>query len=153
MEGFGFKLGIRAVSFAMLACSTNVLATTGMPKATDSLSFIPTLASLIVVIFAIFAMAFVAKRFNLGISGNRSIKVVSALSLGTRERVVVIEVAGKQHLLGVTSQQVNHLFELEQPLDESSGDSTSETTSFSNQDPLTFQKLLKGFKNQKGPKE
>lgn len=141
------SIGRSAITVALWGFSTSALAT--MPKATDSLSFVPALASLVVVIIAIFALAFVAKRFNLGISGNRAIKVVSALSLGTRERVVVIEVAGKQHLLGVTAQQVNHLFELEQPLDESA----AEPTPFAKQDPMTFQKLLQGFKNQKGSKE
>ena len=35
---------------------------------------------------------------------------------GTRERVLVIDVAGEQHLLGITSQNINHLAKLENPL-------------------------------------
>lgn len=145
------KLSATLLTLFAGVMSPNALATAQMPRATDSLSFIPTLASLVVVVIAIFAMAFIAKRLNLGISGNRAIKVVSALSLGTRERVLVIEVAGKQHLIGVTAQQVNHLFELEQPIDESLADSAA--TPFSKQDPMTFQKILQGLKNKKGPKE
>ena len=35
---------------------------------------------------------------------------------GTRERVLVIDVGGEQHLLGITSQNINHLAKLEIPL-------------------------------------
>ncbi|MFT4940904.1 MAG: flagellar protein FliO/FliZ [Paraglaciecola sp.] len=35
---------------------------------------------------------------------------------GTRERVLVIEIGGEQHLLGVTSQNINHLAKLDTPI-------------------------------------
>ena len=136
-----------ALVFGHLAFATTQNGPSTSPV-TDNLSFVPVLFSLVVVIVAVFVVAYLAKKFNLGISGNRAIKVVSALSLGTRERVVIIEVAGKQHLIGVTAQQVNHLFELDKPIDESTASTHSGDA---NQDPLTFQKLLQGFKNQKGP--
>lgn len=147
------RLAYKLAGAFLLVFSCGVLANTDMPKATDSLSFIPTLASLVVVVIAIFALAYIAKRLNIGVGGNRAIKVVSALSLGTRERILVIEVAGKQHLVGVTAHQVNHLFELEQPLDESSSDVGQFANQFGDKRPLVFQDLLKGFKNKKGPNE
>lgn len=137
----------------LLVFSNSVLANADMPRAADSLSFIPTLASLVVVVIAIFVLAFIAKRLNIGVGGNRAIKVVSALSLGTRERILVIEVGGKQHLVGVTAHQVNYLFELEQPLDESSTDVGQFANQFGDKKPLVFQDLLKGFKNKKGSNE
>jgi flagellar protein FliO/FliZ len=35
------------------------------------------------------------------------------MAAGTREKIIVIEVSGEQHLIGVTSNQINHLTKLE----------------------------------------
>ena len=35
---------------------------------------------------------------------------------GTRERVLVVDVGGEQHLLGITSHNINHLAKLASPL-------------------------------------
>ena len=72
--------------------------------------------ALLFVVFVIFAIAWVAKRFNLTPASSGHIKMISATSLGGRERVVVIEISGEQHAIGVTNQSVNHLFKLDQPL-------------------------------------
>jgi flagellar protein FliO/FliZ len=48
--------------------------------------------------------------------GNASMKIVAAMSLGPRERVVLIEVGGQQWLLGVSAGSVNALHHFEQPL-------------------------------------
>ncbi|HSB96392.1 MAG TPA: flagellar biosynthetic protein FliO [Spongiibacteraceae bacterium] len=45
-----------------------------------------------------------------------SIKVVAALSLGPRERVVLIEAGGQQWLLGVAAGSITTLHHFEQPL-------------------------------------
>jgi flagellar protein FliO/FliZ len=47
---------------------------------------------------------------------NRSMKVVAALSVGPRERVVLVDVAGQQLLLGVAPGRVNMLHRFEQPV-------------------------------------
>jgi len=58
----------------------------------------------------IFALAWFVKRFGgLNFSGNRDIKVVSAVPVGTRERIALIDVKGHQFLIGVTAQQITHL--------------------------------------------
>jgi flagellar protein FliO/FliZ len=48
--------------------------------------------------------------------GNSSMKIVAALSLGPRERVVLIEVGGQQWLLGVGNGSVTALHHFEQPI-------------------------------------
>jgi len=50
-----------------------------------------------------------------------SIKVVAALSLGPRERVVLIEAGGQQWLLGVAAGSITTLHHFEQPLITASG--------------------------------
>jgi flagellar protein FliO/FliZ len=53
---------------------------------------------------------------GLHISGGSGLKVVAALSVGPRERVVLIELAGEQWLLGVAPGRVNLLHRFEQPV-------------------------------------
>jgi flagellar protein FliO/FliZ len=69
-----------------------------------------TLFGLVLVLAAIFAVAFIAKRMR-GIStgGAHGIEVLSQASLGTKERAVIIRVDGERLLLGVASGQVSLL--------------------------------------------
>lgn len=45
-----------------------------------------------------------------------SMKVVAALSVGPRERVLLVEVGGQQWLLGVTPSAINNLHHFAQPI-------------------------------------
>jgi flagellar protein FliO/FliZ len=71
-----------------------------------------TLLALIVVLAVIVGLAMIAKRFNLKIQSNADMKVLSAMSLGTKERLMIVEVAGKKLLLGVTAERIECLKEL-----------------------------------------
>mgnify|MGYP005989621221 CR=1 FL=1 len=72
--------------------------------------------SLLMVLALIVICAFVLKRFNLTQQGVSQLKVVTSLSLGAKERVVVIQAGEQQLLLGVTAQQVTLIERLEEPL-------------------------------------
>lgn len=69
--------------------------------------------SLCVVLLVFLALAILLRRLNGGGWHSGPIKTVYQLPLGPKERLVVIEIAGKQHLLGVTSNNINYLFELD----------------------------------------
>ena len=61
----------------------------------------------------ILACAWLARRFGLQrLGGGQVVKVVSSTSVGQRERVVVVEVAGQWLVLGVTPQHINALHTL-----------------------------------------
>jgi flagellar protein FliO/FliZ len=79
-----------------------------MPSA--AASFGQALFGLLVVLAVIGALAWVARRVSLP-GGQRAalLKTVSGLSLGQRERVVVVEVADTWLVLGVTAQSINTL--------------------------------------------
>jgi len=147
---------VAALFIGLTLVSTNLWAndtsadTTGI-KAPDTLSFLPVLGSLTFVIGAILILAYIVRKMNLGIAAGKAIKVITALSLGTKERVVVIEVNGKQHLLGVTPSQVNHLFELDEPINTSAKPTDSD--SHDENSPLTFQKILQGLKDKRAPEK
>lgn len=74
------------------------------------------LMALLFVVLVIIAIAYVAKKFNLTPVSGSHFKMVSSMSLGGRERIVIVEVQGQQHAIGVTNQSVNHLFKLDQPI-------------------------------------
>lgn len=79
-------------------------------------SIVSIFLSLLLVIGVVLVLAYLMRRFNVTSSGSSQLKVVASLAAGTRERVLVIEVGNEQHLIGITSQNINHLAKLEVPL-------------------------------------
>lgn len=72
---------------------------------------------LIIIIGLIFLLAWLARRIGPGaIMGGQSMKVLSALSVGPREKVVLVEIAGQQLLLGVAPGRVSHLKDFDTPV-------------------------------------
>lgn len=75
------------------------------------------IAGLLFVVAIILVVAWLARRVGaIPALAGQSIRVVSALSVGTREKVVLIDVGGQQVLLGVAPGRVNHLQTFEQPV-------------------------------------
>jgi len=72
--------------------------------------------SLLMVLALIIICAFVLKRFNFAQQGISQLKIVTSLSLGTKERVMVVQVGEEQLLLGVTAGQITLLDKLSEPL-------------------------------------
>jgi flagellar protein FliO/FliZ len=72
--------------------------------------------SLLMVLVLIFICALILKRFNLVQQGVSQLKMVASLPLGSKERVVVVQVGKQQFMLGVTSQQINLIETLPEPL-------------------------------------
>jgi flagellar protein FliO/FliZ len=87
-------------------------------------SIVSIFLSLLLVIGVVFMLAFLMRRFNVTQSGTSNLKVVASMMAGTKERVMVIEVAGVQHLLGVTAHNINHLATLTTPIDNSTTSSS-----------------------------
>lgn len=78
--------------------------------------------TLLAIVAFIFVLGWLAKRLGAtGLVSGRQMRVVSALSLGTRERVALIEVGdkdrgGKQILLGITAQSISLLHTFDTPV-------------------------------------
>ena len=47
---------------------------------------------------------------------NQSLRIVATLSLGMKEKIVVIQAGEQQFMVGITAQQITLLSELEKPL-------------------------------------
>ena len=77
--------------------------------------------SLLAVLVAIVVVAWILKKLQVGGLAVNGLKVVTSLNLGSKERLVVIQVGEKQLLLGVTGQQINLLETLAEPIEVKTG--------------------------------
>lgn len=72
------------------------------------------------VLLIFFLLALLTKKFHrYGQSQTRDLAVLSTMSLGTRERLMVVQVGEAQLLLGVTPGRIDNLFVLDTPLESS----------------------------------
>jgi flagellar protein FliO/FliZ len=72
---------------------------------------------LLAVIAIIFGCAWIVRRMSGMTGGNtRAMKVVSVMPMGTRERIALIDVGGKQILVGVTPQAIRTLHVFDEPV-------------------------------------
>ncbi|MCA1929418.1 flagellar biosynthetic protein FliO [Rheinheimera sp.] len=82
----------------------------------NTMNILNVFGSLLIVLGLLFGLAWLYKKLAIKLPGSSHIKIVSSVMLGPRERLLVVEVQGKQRVLGVTANQINMLFELDQPL-------------------------------------
>lgn len=120
-------MSVRRAAFLALPCWAalvfpgSLLAATAPAAVGAELSPVSTLLQTVlamaVVIGIIFALAWLVRRANpMALVGNpASLRVVSGVMVGQRERVVIIEVQGKWLVLGVAAQSVNLLCTLDRP--------------------------------------
>lgn len=105
--------------FAAQAGTAHTGAATSLPHSPANAGSIGgALLSLLLVIGLILALAWLARRMPgfRGTAGNASLRVVGSLSLGPRERVVVVAVGDTQLVLGVGAGGTRTLHTLAEPL-------------------------------------
>jgi flagellar protein FliO/FliZ len=70
-----------------------------------------------IVLVAILAVAWLMRRLHGGsIGGAGPMRVLSVMSVGPRERLLLVDVAGQQLLLGVTATQISNLHAFAEPV-------------------------------------
>jgi flagellar protein FliO/FliZ len=106
------------IQAAETATETVVPSLTGEPLAGGSLARMG--LGLFAVVFLIVAMAWGMRRMG-GVPGTSAgaLRVLGGLSMGTRERVVLIQVGDTQLLLGVAPGRVETLYVLDEPIAQS----------------------------------
>lgn len=89
-----------------------------LPQTTSSASQLASLlGGLMLILVLIYGLSWFVKRFSQGgFMQNPNMKIVSAMPLGTRERLMLVDVGGKQLLLGVTATQINTLHVFDEPV-------------------------------------
>lgn len=106
--------------------SAKVLTTS--PVTTGAL--LETLLGLLLVLSCIAFLAWLLRRtgrFNA--TANGQMKIIAGLSLGPRERAILLQVGEKQILVGVTAQQIQTLHVLDQNIDTNNTDNNSSSFS------------------------
>ena len=92
-------------------------------------NLLQTTLGLLAVLAMIAAAAWAVKRFgNFRTSVQGQMKIVGGVSLGTRERVVLLQVGEQQLVLGVAPGQIRTLHVLAEPLSASDAESTLQST-------------------------
>ena len=88
------------------------------PQTTGSAAQLASLlGGLILILILIYGLSWFVKKFGQGgFMQNPSMKIVSSMPLGTRERLLLVDVGGKQLLLGVTATQINTLHVFDEPV-------------------------------------
>jgi flagellar protein FliO/FliZ len=72
---------------------------------------------LLLVVVLIFVLAWVMKKFNLSQhSQNGLIRIIAGLPLGTRDRIVLLQVGEEQILLGLSPGRIQKLHTLSNPI-------------------------------------
>ncbi len=80
--------------------------------------FLQILLSLILILLIIFFAAWFLKRYaHVNGAVNGQLKVLGGLSLGQREKVVLLQVGKEQIVIGVTPAQITTLHTLSEPID------------------------------------
>ena len=89
------------------------------PKVDFGSQLVQVMGGLALVLALVVLLAWLARRLNASrIAGARNLRLVGGISLGARERIVVVEVGGCQLVVGVAPGRVQTLHVLERPLEE-----------------------------------
>lgn len=75
-------------------------------------------AGLVLVLFLVIAVAWLVKRVGgVTMAGGGALSIVGGMSMGARERVVLIQVGDEQLLIGVSPGRIQKLHVLDKPID------------------------------------
>jgi len=117
MKRADFSYLILTTLTALAATPVLAAGATPAPEPMAATSLFQLLFGLIVVLVAIGVTALLLRRLGRLPQGAGGLRVLAGLSLGARERAVLIQVGDKQILLGVAPGRVQALHVLERPVD------------------------------------
>lgn len=80
-------------------------------------SLVQVTLTLILMVGLILGLAWLARRFAKPLfQQNKQLRLIASLSLGVKEKIILVEVEGKQLVLGVTPQQITSLHVMNIPV-------------------------------------
>lgn len=104
-----------------LSAADDVATTTGSPVINDPVTATSIFQLILVLLFVVglilFAAWFFRRLGQFGGTNNQAIRYLGGISVGQRERIVLIEVGETQLLVGVAPGRVEKLHKLDVPLD------------------------------------
>lgn len=106
-----------------------------------SASLIQVTLALMLMVGLILGLAWLARRFGQPLfQQNKHLRLVASLSLGVKEKIILVEVEGKQLVLGVTPQQITSLHVIDTPLKD-----TAESVENSEKNPVAEKNITSDF--------
>lgn len=86
----------------------------------------------VILYLAYLATKILGRRMSIGGRGNKNIKILESVPLGQNKSLIIVEAAGKTFLLGITSNEISLVSELDgENLVADSSDKNAETMEFS----------------------
>ena len=120
-------LPVSLLAFPALAVAETAHPAYTPPAALSTTNVLQIIFSLLLVLAAVVAIAWLLKRIGQPMQGARQLKIVSGVAVGQRERVVVVEIGDTWLVLGVAPGSVRTLHTLpksELPPNDSTGGGT-----------------------------
>lgn len=114
---------MRGILALLLVLPLSVLAqqATGSQVAIEPLSssyLLKLTAGLLLVVMVIFLFAWVLKKFNLTQQSKSGLlRIIAGLNLGTRDRIILLQIGEEQILLGLSPGRIEKLHVLANPVD------------------------------------
>lgn len=126
----GTCLRSTGICLAWMSIVTDSVAAESGKAVISPLATLGKLALALIIVLAVFWIFARVMRQVQNIQGDmhQALRIIGALSVGQRERVVVVQVGEEQLVLGVTSNQINTLHVLQEPL--SSGSNQTQSSDF-----------------------
>lgn len=101
----------------LLAAPLSAWSAETVTRPSGAAALLQTLVGLGVVIGLILTLAWVSRRLSGGNLGNASfMKILAVQPLGTREKIILVDVAGRQMMLGVTPGRIVTLHVFDEPV-------------------------------------
>ncbi len=110
-------LFLSVLFYASVSVAESSAASIGESVARPSEYFGQIMLSLVLVLLIIFLAAWILRRYSRfpGVADG-NLKVIGALSVGQRERILLLQVGQEQIVVGVTSNKITTLHQLEEPV-------------------------------------
>lgn len=103
-------------------------------------------AALLLVLLAVVAVAWLLRRVNgAGVRSGLAMRVLAAMPLGQRERLLLVEIGGAQLLLGVSAAGISRLHHFDPPLE--LGQAAAEAANPGGEFALRLRQALRGAPN------
>ena len=108
---------VQAIAPAATNLAINKPTLADSKKISSSSQLANLVGGLMLILALIYGLSWFVKRFSQGgFMQNSTIKMLSTMPLGTRERIMLVDIGGKQILLGITATQINALHVFEEPV-------------------------------------
>lgn len=115
--------GASVVCANFLASGTVLAGEAERSPGVDATALVRVVIGVVVVLLVVVALGWAMRRFgSYGAASSGQLRVLGGVSVGTRERVVLLQVGEQQLLVGVAPGRVQTLHILDKPLEGASGD-------------------------------